>query len=163
MKTKLFFSMLVIPAAIVLFFACQAEQPQTDYEAIGKQYVEMWNTRNFEVFDDILTPDFELVEITRASTFKGKDAFVAYVNQTHEANPGFKVELLEMAYNPELGGGSRFMIHTQGPSGDNILVNGLSFFHLSEGKISKVWNLTDVNSWNLQMGYTWQPPQVVEE
>ena len=163
MKTKSFFRMLVIPAATVLLFACQAEQPQTDYEAIGKQYVDMWNTRNFEVFDDILTSDFELVEITRASTFQGKEAFMAYVNQTHEANPGFKVELLEVISNPEMGGGSRFRIHTQGPLGDNILVDGLSFFHISDGKISKVWNLTDVNAWNLKMGYTWKAPEIVED
>jgi hypothetical protein len=163
MKTKSFFRTLVIPVTIVLLFACQAEQPQTDYEAIGKQYVEMWNTRNFEVFDDILTPDFELVEITRATSFKGKENFMSYVNETHAANPGFKVELLEVIHNPELGGGSRFRIQTRGPLGYDILVDGLSFFHVSDGKISKIWNLTDVNSWNLQMGYTWQPPQVVEE
>lgn len=88
---------------------------------------------------------------------------MAHVNQVHASNPGFEVELLEMICHPELGGGSRFRIHTEGPMGDIIQIEGLSFFHVSDGKISKVWNLSDVNSWNLQLGYTWLPPQVDEE
>lgn len=163
MKTKPIFRLLIIPAATILLFACQAEQPQTDFDALGKQYVEMWNTRNFEAIDDILTADFELIDIPSASTFKGKEAFMDFVNRVHEANPGFKVELLEMIYNPEQGGGSRFRMQTQGPLGDIILVDGLSFVHISEGKFSKIWNLSDINSLYLQLGYTWQPPQVEEE
>lgn len=134
------------------------------YESMIDQYVNYWNTGQFDRINNLLCEDFELRMTPQYEPELGIDAFIESVTSWRSAYPDFHIKIDEILYSntaatvrwtitaTNLGEGSH------PPTGKRIEVPGISIFHFKSNKIKDEWIASNNYYWLQQLGFTLEAP-----
>lgn len=143
MKSRIF-SLFVVLVLVGFVAACQqtaTEQAETiepvDTTAalvtLTDTFIEMWNTQNYDLLDNIMTEDFQRVAPDQNAN--GLAEMKAFAQQVHETYPDLNIVVDESAYGDDIG-----FVHwtfTGTPSGgEPVEVSGITMLRYRDGKIS---------------------------
>lgn len=116
-----------------------------DLKAIGRQLVEVWNTGNLSNVDEIFANDFVNHDPTRPEV-TDIESYKKYIDETRSGMPDFKVVNEDMiAEGDKLV--SRYTVSGTfqndffgiPATGKKATWTGVNIYHLTSGKIAKVW------------------------
>ena len=121
----------------------------------------MWNTGNLALADEVLAPDF--VDHLHPELAPGPESVKKEVAAFRAAFPDAKVTVEQMIGEGDMVA-FRFVSHAthQGPfagfppTGKQVVITGMDFIRIAEGKIAEVWSSQDTLSFLLQLGATIQ-------
>lgn len=128
-----------------------------DNKALIHAYYEMWNSREFSAADLLLDPDIRFrgsLDITANGIegFKeyGEMLIHAFPNLYHAIEIAVHEENRAAVYVTYTGTHEGRLFHYE-PTGNRICYAGASFFHFSNGKITRINVLGDLNSLHQQL------------
>lgn len=131
---------------VIVGFVAACQQPATEQAetvepvdtttalvALSDTFIEMWNTKNYDLLDNILTEDFQRVAPDQNAN--GLDEMKVFAAQVHQTYPDMHITIDESAYGDDIG-----FVHwtfTGTPSGsDPVEVSGITMLRYRDGKIS---------------------------
>jgi steroid delta-isomerase-like uncharacterized protein len=121
----------------------------TENEALARKYLALFNDRKLDVLDDLLTPDF--VSHLRVGELRGLDRFKAMMSSFYEAFPDVRwmVDEWVFAQNRAViryswSGTQRAAWLGIPPTHKIVRGEGLELLHMKDGRISEVWNYSDI-------------------
>ena len=126
-----------------------------------RRYVELWNTGNLALADEILAPEF--VDHTHPGRIPGPESVKDEVKTFRAALPDAQVVVEQMIGEADTVA-FRFMPRGthQGrfgpfpPSGKEVVLTGMDFVRIADGKLVELWSSQDTLSWAQQLGLKFQ-------
>ena len=130
-------------------------------KALVSQYIELWDTGNLALADEVLAPDF--VDHVHPELAPGPESVKREVAAFRAAFPDAHITVEQM-----IGEGDtvafRFTFHATHrgpfagfpPTGKQVKITGMDFIRIADGKIAEVWSSQDTLSFLLQLGETIQ-------
>ncbi|HZS76014.1 MAG TPA: ester cyclase [Ktedonobacteraceae bacterium] len=126
-------------------------------KTIARRYVEMWNTGNLSLADEILSPEY--VDHTHPDRSPGPDGVKREIRAFREAFPDSYARVEQMisegdtvafrfaSYGTHLGTFGPFP-----PTGKQVQLIGMDFLRIADGKIVELWSVQDTLAWVEQLG-----------
>ena len=151
---------------VILTGSCSSENcyNQGNYEIMIAQYLDYWNSGQFENIQNLLCEDFELRMTPKFESEAGIDAFMKSVSNWRTAYPDFHITINEILYS-NYAATVRWTINAtnsgQGshpPTGKRIEVPGISIIHFKDDKIKDEWIASNNYYWLQQLGFTLETP-----
>jgi steroid delta-isomerase-like uncharacterized protein len=131
-----------------------SEPSALDADRIVAAFVSAWNDPQADGMADLLTKDVEYTEIPTAREFKGPDAVVKWVQDTHRWASDFRIRILNIAGDGDRVAAEWVMEGTQTGewpdsriTGEAFSVPGMSILELDRGRIRRgrdYWDLQDL-------------------
>jgi steroid delta-isomerase-like uncharacterized protein len=152
------------------FLAGASCQQKTDSDkemkAMADKTLEVWNTGNLSLFDEILSPDIVFHEVDISEDFVGIEANKAYVTSARTAYPDFNVTFDEIIITGDytvirwtVTGTNTGPIGDSPPTGKKINFSGAMISHVVDGKALETWQYYNNAAIMIQLGYTITPPE----
>ncbi len=126
-------------------------------KALVRRYVELWNTGNLALADEVLAPDY--VDHAHPEFTPGplsvKQAVMdfrtgfpdAHVTTEYMMSEGDVVAMRNVIRGTHQGVFAGFP-----PTGKEVVLRGMGFIRIANGKMVELWNCQDTLSWVLQLG-----------
>lgn len=126
-------------------------------KALVKRYVEMWATGNVALADEILAAAY--IDHTHPDQAPGPESVKQEVTAFRAGFPDARITIEQM-----IGEGDtiafRFMLRGthQGPfagfapTGKEVVLTGIDFIRIADGKMVELWSCQETLSWVLQLG-----------
>ncbi len=165
------FRLLAIASALVFISSCSSRNidNQVQYGLMIEQYVNYWNSGQFNDIDQLLCEDFELRMTPEFEPERGITTFKNSVTYWRTAYPDFHLAIEESIFSNDAAT-LRWRITATNtgpgshpPTGKRIEVPGISVFHFEEGKIKDEWIASNNYYWLLQLGFTLEVPPFDEK
>lgn len=125
------------------------------------RYVELWNTGNGALADEILTLDF--VDHSHPIQPAGPQSVKEEVSSFRAAFPDAQLRVEQMisegdtvAFRFDLRGTHLGLFGSFAPTGKPVVLTGMDFLCIADGKIVEVWSSQDTLAWARQLGFTFQ-------
>ena len=126
-------------------------------KALARRYVELWNTGNLALADEVLALDF--VDHTHPELASGPEAVKQEVAAFRLAFPDAH-ETVEQMISEGDTVAFRFVVRGthQGtfgrfpPTGKEVVLTGMDFMRIADGKLVELWSSQDTLSWAQQLG-----------
>lgn len=129
-------------------------------------FEEIWNKGNGSAAHRMMAPDALMHNLAQ----DGKDsvgvaAFLDFFEKFRAAFPDTRIDLHETAREGDILSG-RWTFHGThagdglgfGPTNRPVVIEGMSFARLKEGRMVEAWNVWDAHGMRDQMGFTSVPP-----
>ncbi|HEX6484462.1 MAG TPA: ester cyclase [Ktedonobacteraceae bacterium] len=126
-------------------------------KALVSRYVELWNTGNLALADEVLAADF--VDHAHPEFTPGADSVKqavidfrigfpdAHVTIEHMMSEGDMVAMHNVIRGTHLGVFAGFP-----PTGKEMVLRGMGFIRIANWKMVELWNCQDTLNWALQFG-----------
>ena len=122
-----------------------------------RRYVELWNTANLALADAIVAPAF--VDHTHPGRIPGPESVKDEVKTFRAAFPDAQVVVEQMIGEAETVA-FRFIARGthQGrfgpfpPTGKEVVLTGMDFVRIADGKLVELWSCQDTLTWLQQLG-----------
>jgi steroid delta-isomerase-like uncharacterized protein/uncharacterized protein (TIGR02246 family) len=117
-----------------------ADMSVTPASPLADTFIEVWNTREYDKLDSIMTADFRRVAPDQSAD--GLAAMKEFMAQVHATYPDFQIRIDESAYQEGVGfllwtaTGTNTGEGTAPPTGNSIDVSGISMLRFADGKIA---------------------------
>jgi steroid delta-isomerase-like uncharacterized protein len=130
-----------------------------DLKAVARQVIEIFNTGNLDLADDVIADDYVGHDPTSPEPLQGRDAFKAQVALYRGAFSD-----LELTIDDELAEGDRVVTRWTGrgthdgelfgisATGNTTTVTGISISRIADGKIVEDWSNWDALGLMQQLG-----------
>ena len=152
------------------FLAGASCQQKTDSDkemkAMADKTLEVWNTGNLSLFDEILSPDIVFHEVDISEDFVGIEANKAYVTSARTTYPDFNVTFDEIIITGDytvirwtVTGTNTGPIGDSPPTGKKVNFSGAMISHVVDGKALETWQYYNNAAIMIQLGYTITPPE----
>jgi len=136
------------------------EMPSTSRELVERFYHEVWNNADESVAREILDEDFRF-RGSLGPEKRGQDGFIDYMRAVHDALADYQC-IIEDLITTEDRATARMTfkgVHQAEffgieATGQEIKWAGAAFFTISDGRISELWVLGDIDSVKQQLGST---------
>lgn len=126
-------------------------------KALAQRYVELWNTNKPALADEILSPAF--VDHTHLDRLPGPESVKEEVTTFRAAFPDAQVRVEQMigegdivAFRFELHGTHQGTFGPFPPTGREVVLTGMDFLRIADGKIVELWSSQNTLSWAEQLG-----------
>ena len=130
-------------------------------KALVRQYVELWNTANLALADAIVAPAF--VDHTHPGRTSGPGSVKDEVRTFRAAFPDAHVVVEQMigeadtvAFRFTIRGTHRGTFGGFPPTGKPVVLTGIDFVRIANGKLVELWSIQDTLSWGQQLGLLFQ-------
>lgn len=103
-------------------------------------FIEVWNTREYDKLDGIMTADFQRVAPDQSAD--GLAAMKEFMAQVHATYPDFQIKMSESAYKHDVGlllwtaTGTNTGEGASPPTGNSIDVSGITMLRFADGKFA---------------------------
>ena len=150
-------------AAALLFISvicsCSNEKKDasTDFELKIDQYVEYWNSGQFDDINNLLSDDFEIRSTPQFEPEKGIDTFMETVLNVRKSYPDFHITVEEVFYTANAAA-ARWSIQASSKTGKKMNIMGMSILHFVDGKIKDEWISNNDLQWLKERDYIIMPP-----
>ena len=128
--------------------------------ALVRRFVEeVFNRGNFDVLEEIVTPDYVHHDPTTGEFGSGLEGFKQLLSYYRKAFPDLEIEL-----DDQIGAENKVVDRWTGsgthqgelmgvaPTGRHVTASGISIHRISEGKIAETWNNYDALGMLRQIG-----------
>jgi predicted ester cyclase len=149
--------------------SCQPAGPAVDaeLEALAQRVVEMYQTKNWDMIDELLSPTFVRHDALQPTPVESSEALKEYYGTFLEtAYPGWTVTIHDIIAKDDLVATRYTFTGTNtGPRGDlqatgnQVEIMGVNISRVVAGQIVEEWNYQDQLSALTQLGFTITPPQ----
>ena len=126
-----------------------------------RRYVELWNTGNLALADEILAP--ELVDHTHPGRTPGPESVKDEVKTFRAAFPDAQVVVEQMigeadtvAFRFIARGTHQGTFGPFPPTGKEVVLTGMDFVRIAGGKLVELWSSQDTLGWAEQLGLKFQ-------
>lgn len=127
-------------------------------KTIIKKYIELWNTGNLALADEVLAEDF--VDHTHPQQAQGPESVKQEVQAFRRAFPDARVSVEQMIAEGDLVA-FRFILRGTHlgtfagflPTGKETILTGVDFIRIADGKMVELWSVQDTFSWVRQLGF----------
>jgi steroid delta-isomerase-like uncharacterized protein len=161
---KIYFAVLMA-SAMVSLSGCNSKGIPSDLKNKLDQYINYWNTGQFDGIEEVIAEDFEMIESPDYMPHGGINSFIKLIENTRTTYPDFKLEINETIYEKDkiafiwTVSGTHKGSGEIAPTGRTIRGKGISVVHFREGKIKDEWLSNNNLQWLMQLGYTLVPPK----
>lgn len=161
---KIQFVVLVILLAFVI--SCQQAGINAQDEERTRRVLEVWNTGNLELVDEVYSPDYVRHYVDIYEDIVGIDAYKEWVTSTRTTFPDFNVTIHETIKSGDTFASRYTLTGTNTgpgnfpPTGKKIKVSGATIIKVAEGKIVEEWLYFNQAAMLTQLGFTITPPAV---
>jgi C-1 hydroxylase len=132
-------------------------------KAVVRAFVEAWNTRSFDRFNDLMADDAQLT-VSGATISCNPAATRAIAEQWTTAFPDLRFDLLDLiaeggkvAARMPYTGTHLGQINDLAPTGRTVHVGEIVFFQIMDGKIVEAWEEYDEHGMRRQLAGVDQP------
>lgn len=137
--------------------------------AIVDQNIELWNTGNLAMVDELYAPEFVRYNVAYSTEVKGIEAFKKYVASVRTTYPDFNVKVDELiikdnrlvvrwTYTGTNTGPLTLASDELPPTGKEVEESGASVVTIVNGKIAEEWAYWNQASVLTQLGFNITPP-----
>ncbi len=133
--------------------------PTQPHKSLIHKYIELWNTGNLALADEVLAPNF--VDHAHPEFAPGPDSVKQAVADFLAAFSDAQVTIEQMicegdvvAVRLVLTGTHRATFAGFPPTGKRAVLHGMDFIRIASGKMAELWNCSDTLNWVLQLGAT---------
>jgi steroid delta-isomerase-like uncharacterized protein len=133
------------------------------HKAIVQRYIEIYNTGNLAIADEILSPDF--VDHLHPNRAPGPGPVKDEVSGFRTAFPDAHATIEQMiaeddsvAFRFVLNGTHQGDFSVFPPTGKRVVLTGMDFVRIVDGKMVELWSSQDTLSWVQQLGAEIQMP-----
>lgn len=126
-----------------------------------RRYVELWNTGNLPLADEILAPEF--VDHTHPGRAPGPESVKDEIKTFRAAFPDAQVDVEQMigeadtvAFRFIARGTHQGTFGPFPPTGKEAVLTGMDFVRIADGKLVELWSSQDTLSWAKQLGLKFQ-------
>ncbi|MHC4145534.1 MAG: ester cyclase, partial [Planctomycetota bacterium] len=156
----------IISVAVGGFFQTATANPEANKTVVERR-VELWNTGDLAVADEIFATDF-VSHVPHYPDVSDLESYKAEVINTRTAFPDFHAEVHDMIAEGDKVA-CRFTNRYTGPTGKQVTATGITIDHFVDGKIVEEWWSVDTMGVMEQFGmmpatredYTWGTPSEV--
>lgn len=127
-------------------------------KALVRQYIELWETGHLPLADEILVPEY--IDHTHPNQPPGPEAVKQEVTAFRTAFPDAHITIEEMIGEGDLVAVRYVMRGTYlgpfagfSPTGQVVVLTGVNFVRIADGKMRELWATQDTLSWAQQIGY----------
>ena len=158
---------LIAAIALIATVSCPAPAPEPppDYAAelgpAAKEFIEVWNTRDYDKLDAIMSADFRRVAPDQNAD--GLAAMKDFMRQAHSAYPDFRIVAEETYYQKDLVlmvwrvTGTNTGEGAFSPTGKSIDAKGMTMLRCADGKIVEEVVFYDTATVTNQLGLAGVP------
>lgn len=132
-------------AVFSLIVGCARPDPSAQLKPLIDRYVQAWNTGDFNGLDEVVSTQFEFRMGQQFKAVRSIDSLKSVITYWRTAYPDFHITIDEIVYAPDVVT-ARWTIRATNtgpgkhpPTGEAIVVPGISILHVSEGKIIDEW------------------------
>lgn len=129
----------------------------TAHKALVKRYVELWNTGNLALAEEVLAADF--VDHSHPEFVPGPASVQQAVAEFRRGFPDAQVTIEQIigegdivAFQATIRGTHLGPFGSFAPTGKEAILRGMDFIRIAQGKIVELWSCQDTLSWILQLG-----------
>jgi predicted ester cyclase len=126
-------------------------------KALVRRYVEMWETGNVALADEVLTTEY--VDHTHPNRAPGPESVKEEVLTFRAGFPDARISIEQMvgegdtvAFRFVLRGTHQGTFAGFAPTGKEAILNGVDFIRIAEGVMVELWSSQETLSWVLQLG-----------
>ena len=126
-------------------------------KAVVQRYLEMWDTGNLDIADEVLAPDF--VDHTRPHQAPGPEGVKENITTFRSGFPDATHTITHMigegdtvAFRFARRGKHKGMFAGFPPTGKEIILTGADFLRVADGKIVELWSSQDGLNLAQQLG-----------
>ena len=127
-------------------------------KALVRRYIELWETGNLALADEVLAAEY--IDHTRPNRPAGPEPVKQEVTAFRIGFPDAHSTVEQMIGEGDLVA-FRFVLRGTHlgpfadfpPTGQVVVVTGMDFVRIADGKIQELWSTQDTLSWALQMGW----------
>ena len=123
------------------------------------KYIELWNTGNLALADEVLAANF--VDHSHPEFPPGPASVKQAVADFRAAFPDAQMTIEHMVCEGDmvalwavLRGTHQAAFAGFPPTGKQVVLHGMDFFRIVNGKLVELWNCSDTLNWVLQLGAT---------
>jgi len=155
---------------LILSFGCQQQAivgiTEEEAKVLMDRYMETMNKPNFDLIDEIFSPEFVLRTPVLPEPIEGIEGYKGFITNTVNTFSDFNVTIDELVVKGEKIWGRFTMtgINT-GPLGElpatgkKFQITGLAITRVVDGKIAEDETFWNVLNFYQQLGFTLTPPQ----
>lgn len=157
---------VAMSTVVLVVAACQPAPPPDHAATLGpaqRQFIGMWNTKDYAVLDTVLAPDFK--RVAPDQKVSGLDEMKIFVQQVHTAYPDFHIETPHVAFSPNrawarwTATGTNTGAGATEPTGKAITLEGVTLLTFRDGKIIEEDVFFDSAVFSEELGTTVMPHQ----
>jgi steroid delta-isomerase-like uncharacterized protein len=133
------------------------------YKTLIMLYIELWKTGNLEIADEIFAPDY--VDHTHPERAPGPEPVKQEVQPFRASFPGASITIEQMIGEGDLVAFRFTMLGTHQrafagfpAAGKEVILTGMDFVRIADGKLVELWSCQDTLSWVLQLGVRVEMP-----
>ncbi len=130
-------------------------------KALVRKYIELWDTGNLALADEVLAPDF--VDHLHPELAPGPESVKQEVAIFRAAFPDANITVEQVigegdtvAFRFVLRGTHAGSFAGLPPTGKEVVMTGMDFVRIADGKVVELWSSQDTLSFLLQLGATIQ-------
>ncbi len=147
--------------------SCQQKNDnEKEMKVLADKTLEVWNTGNLSLFDEILSPDFVYHAVDISEDVVGIEANKENVASIRTTFPDFNVTMDELFITGDYAvfrwtatgtntGSSGDVL----PTGKEVKFSGASIIRIVDGKSNETWQYYNYAAILIQLGYTITPPE----
>ena len=153
---------------LIVMFGCEKPDPEAVLKPMIDTYINAWNTGNLDALDAIADPQFEFRMTPTFKATVGLDSLKQIITYYRTAYPDFHLSIDDEIYDENKAAIIWTIIATNTgsgvypPTGKQINVQGMSIYHIVNGKIFDEWIAGNNLLWYQQLGFTLIPPGSIE-
>ena len=126
-------------------------------KALARRYLELYNTGNLRIADELIAPDF--VDQTRPDLPPGPEPVKRVVAELRSAFPDAQATIEQLiaegdrvAFRFFLQGTHQGTFAGIAPTGKVVRLTGTDVVRIADGKLRELWSSQDTLNWALQLG-----------
>lgn len=130
---------------------------QEAHQTLVRQYIELWETGNLALAEQILAADF--VDHTHPEWSPGPEGIKRDVQAFRAAFSDVKITVEHLlcerdmvAFSFAMRGTHQGVFAELPPTGKEVVLIGADFLRIADGKIAELWSYQDTLSWVKQLG-----------
>jgi steroid delta-isomerase-like uncharacterized protein len=147
--------------------SCQQKiDNEKEMKVMADKSLEVWNTGNLSLFDEILSPDYVYHQVDISEDVVGIEANKELVASFRTAFPDLNVTFDELIFNGDNGvmrwtvtGTNTGPYGGLPPTGKKVKYSGVAISHVVDGKSVETWQYYNQAALLIQLGYTISPPE----
>ncbi len=148
---------------LLIISGCISTQETTllerNKELVHRMNEEVWNKGNFEILDELFSPNFIQYFLPLGSETKGLDELRVSVGSHRKAFPDWAEQIKRIAAEGDLvaihftsTGTNEGSFLGNPPTGIQIQINEMSIYRIVDGRIVEQWLIPDLLSLSQQLG-----------
>lgn len=129
-------------------------------EDLARRFIQAWNAGQRQVVDELAAEDLTVSYTHFPEPFHGPEAFKEMLAQTHRSFPDLTIQVNEIVagedqavvhwtYRGTFQDGEMFGVEA---SGQSVEVEGMTRYHIAEGKIQREHGIVDNAGLMMQLG-----------